>query len=297
MTQPEGYDDGSGRVCKLKRSLYGLKQSPRCCNNRFDAFMKEKKFKQSVSDACIYIRQTESRKLIVAIYVDDGLIPGSSQAEVDIFLEELKSEFKITNGSLESFLGMSVQRRESGFFINQRIYTEKILQRFGMINCNPAKTPVESYASDQGESCALDKKIPYRSTIGSLMYVAYETRPDIVYAVSRAARSMTQPTTLDCTAVKRIFRYLKGTMDVGLLYQSSTKGLCAYSDADFAGDISTRRSTNGFVSLIGDTAVSWTSQLQKSVALSTTEAKFVAASEGAKELVWLDRLLSEIHPN
>uniref|UniRef100_A0ABD2WYY7 Integrase catalytic domain-containing protein n=1 Tax=Trichogramma kaykai TaxID=54128 RepID=A0ABD2WYY7_9HYME len=239
----------------------------------------------------------ESRKLIVAIYVDDGLIPGSSQAEVDIFLEELKSEFKITNGSLESFLGMSVQRRESGFFINQRIYTEKILQRFGMINCNPAKTPVESYASDQGESCALDKKIPYRSTIGSLMYVAYETRPDIVYAVSRAARSMTQPTTLDCTAVKRIFRYLKGTMDVGLLYQSSTKGLCAYSDADFAGDISTRRSTNGFVSLIGDTAVSWTSQLQKSVALSTTEAKFVAASEGAKELVWLDRLLSEIHPN
>lgn len=105
---------------------------------------------------------------------------------------------------------------------------------------------------------------------------------------------MAEPTTSDWISVKRIFRYLHGTSDLGLLYTSNGNGLHAYSDADFAGDAKTRRSTNGFVSLINGTAVSWTSQLQKSVSLSTTEAEFVAASEGAKELVWLKRLSFEI---
>lgn len=293
MIQPQGFDDGSGRVCRLKKSLYGLKQSPRCWNNKFHSFMEKNCFVRSTADPCIYVRQSKDEKLLIAIYVDDGLIAGSSQTEVDSFLKLLTTEFKITVGSLDSFLGMQIEQRESGFFVSQRSYVQKILHRFSMVDCKPTKTPAINDQSDNASYAVLDTSVPYRSAVGSLMYLACATRPDIVFAVSKAARSMTAPTSLDWTSVKRIFRYLRGTSNFGLFYTSSGGGLCAYSDADFAGDLKTRRSTNGFVSLIGGTAVSWRSQLQKSVALSTTEAEFVAASEGAKELVWLKRLLME----
>jgi hypothetical protein len=294
MTQPQGFDDGSGRVCRLRKSLYGLKQSPRCWNNKFHSFMEKSGFVRSTADPCIYIRQSGTEKLIVAIYVDDGLIAGSTQEAVDSFLRLLTSEFKITVGSLDSFLGMQIEQRESGIFVSQSTYVEKVLQRFEMADSKPQKTPADTHQSDKVPNEPLDSSIPYRSAVGSLMYLACATRPDIAFAVSKAARSMAEPTSNDWVSVKRIFRYLRGTKTSGLLYTSAGGDLCAYSDADFAGDTKTRRSTNGFVSLVGGTAVSWTSQLQKSVALSTTEAEFVAASEGAKELVWLTRLLFEI---
>lgn len=294
MTQPQGFDDGTGRVCRLKKSLYGLKQSPRCWNNKFHSFMRKSGFLRSTADPCIYVRLKEGEKLMVAIYVDDGLIAGSSQTTVDSFLELLTSEFKITVGSLDSFLGMQIERHDSGFFLSQRAYVERILQRFDMIDCKSVKTPAESQQPDSSSNAALESPNQYRSVVGSLLYLACATRPDIAYAVSRVARSMTNPNASDWAHVKRILRYLRGTSGLGLLYTSTTDRLRGYSDADFAGDVNTRRSTNGFVTVLNGTAVSWTSQLQKSVALSTTEAEFVAASEGAKELVWLTRLLSEI---
>lgn len=294
MTQPEGFDDGSGRVCRLKKSLYGLKQSPRCWNDKFNSFMVENDFIRSTADPCIYVRSREKEKLLVAIYVDDGLIAGSTNNAVNKFLDLLKSKFQITIGSLDSFLGMQIEQRESSLFVSQTAYTEKILQRFDMAESKPMNTPAENNRSENQSMNPIEKSIPYRSAVGSLMYLACATRPDIAYAVSKVARSMAEPTSADWISVKRIFRYLRGTTNHGLLYTSSEDELCAYSDADLAGDPGTRRSTNGFVSLIGGTAVSWTSQLQKSVALSTTEAEFVAASEGAKELIWLKRLLNEI---
>lgn len=256
--------------------------------------MEKNDFVRSTADPCIYIRQKETEKLLVAIYVDDGLIAGSSQEAVNLFLKMLKKEFKITIGSLDSFLGMQIRKREDGLFVSQQAYTEKVLQRFGMTDSKSTKTPAEKGQPGDVPNGTLDESIPFRSAVGSLMYLACATRPDIAYAVSRVSRSMAEPTSADWASVKRIFRYLRGTSNFGLLYTSSDDELCAYSDADFAGDVKTRRSTNGFVSLIGNSAVSWTSQLQKSVALSTTEAEFVAASEGAKELTWLNRLLSEI---
>lgn len=294
MRQPQGFDDGSGFVCRLKKAAYGLKQSPRCWNNELNSFMEKNGFIRSTADPCVYTRTRRGEKLLVAIYVDDGLIAGSSQTVVDSFLELLTSKFKITIGSLDSFLGMQIEQRESGFFLSQRVYVEKILQRFEMASCKSVKTPADNEKPDNSNDGPLDKSIPYCSAVGSLLYLACATRPDIAFAVSRVARAMANPARFDWLCVKRIFRYLRGTSALGLFYTSAAGGLCAYSDADFGGDVKTRRSTNGFVSLIGGTAVSWTSQLQKSVALSTTEAEFVAASEGAKELVWLNRLLSEI---
>ncbi|CAB0040014.1 unnamed protein product [Trichogramma brassicae] len=226
---------------------------------------------------------------------DDGLIAGSTQSAVDSFLKLLTSEFRITTGSLDSFLGMHIQKHKSGFAITQRTYAKKILERFEISKCNVSKTFVINQQLSTGENDTLDGKIPYRSAVGSLMYLCCATRPDIAYAVSRAARALSSPTHQDWIAVKQIFRYTKSTIYFGLYYTSSITGLCVYTDADYAGDLKTRRSTNGFVAMIRHAAVSWTSQLQKSVALSTTKTEFVAASEEAKELVWLNRLMSEIN--
>ena len=277
------------KLCLNKQCLNTIVNGSRVCPDSpaFDVEPSEK-------EGCIYIRQTKTGKLIVGIYVDDGLIVGSTQEEINSFLRLLTSEFKVTVGPLDSFLGMQIQQRESGYFVSQRVYVEKILQGFGMAGCNSSKTPAENQHTDEENNGALDSSIQYRSAVGSLMYLACATRPDTADSVSKAARSMAEPTILDWLSVKRIFRYLRGTIDFGLNYKFRSGELCAYSDADFAGDLSIQRSTNGFISLIGGTAVSWTSQLQKSVALSTSEAEFVAASEGAKELVWLKRLLSEI---
>ncbi|XP_047116008.1 secreted RxLR effector protein 161-like [Schistocerca piceifrons] len=125
------------------------------------------------------------------------------------------------------------------------------------------------------------------------MYLSTVTRPDITFAVNKAARAMEKPTTEDWNRVKRIFRYLKGTLNFGIVYNKKEE-LKIYADADFAGDNRTRRSTTGILAKYSGGAVSWTSQLQKVVATSTTEAEIIAASEGAKELVWLRRLLSEL---
>ena len=140
-------------------------------------------------------------------------------------------------------------------------------------------------------------KVPYREAVGSLMYLATATRPDIAFAVSKAARVMVRPAEKNWNDVKRIFRYLRLTSNYGIKYTTGSGELNVFSDADFAGDKATRRSTTGVLAIFANGALSWTSQLQRTTDLSTTEAEIIAASEGAKELVWLKRLLSELLPD
>uniref|UniRef100_A0ABD2WT57 Integrase catalytic domain-containing protein n=1 Tax=Trichogramma kaykai TaxID=54128 RepID=A0ABD2WT57_9HYME len=243
------------------------------------------------------VARYDSIRALIAIAANERLTLGQFDIKSAFLYGKIDSEIYMTQpqGFDDGSGRGHWTRSSSGFAITQRTYAKKILERFGMSECNVAKTPVINQQFSTGENDTLDEKIPYRSAVGSLMYLCCATSPDIAFAVSRAARALSSPTHQDWIAVKRIFRYIKGTIDFGLCYTSSTKGLCAYTDADYAGDLKTRRSTNGFVAMIGHAAVSWTSQLQKSVALSTTEAEFVAASEGAKELVWLNRLMSEIN--
>ncbi|KFD66793.1 LOW QUALITY PROTEIN: hypothetical protein M514_20937, partial [Trichuris suis] len=219
MKQPEGFDDGSGRVCKLQRSLYGLKQAPRCWNTRFKEFIRKQKLEQCHADPCLFVRIENGKKLIVAIYVDDGLVAGSSNEEVKQFLEELQREFKITVGSLDCFLGMQIQRRKDGsVFVCQKGYCEKILNKFNMAGANKVSTPCVKHTQETEE--VLDDNTPYRSAVGSLMYLAIATRPDIAFAVSTASQKLESPTKADWEAVKRIFKYLRGTTDFGILYKA-----------------------------------------------------------------------------
>lgn len=172
------------------------------------------------------------------------------------------------------------------------------MKQFGMQDCRPCATPIISSekAAENDSAEGEEIKFPYRSAVGALMYLMTGTRPDISYAVGVASRCLENPTRSDITQVKRIFRYLRGTMDFGIVYKAQVdkNSFMCYSDADHAGDKSSGRSTTGVVCIYSGGAVSWLSQRQVSVAISTTEAEIVAASEAAREVIWLKRLLNDI---
>lgn len=297
MKQPEGFSDETAKVCKLNKSLYGLKQAPRCWNARFGTFLKKHGFKQSDSDPCLFILERGKKKLLLALYVDDGIVAATDKDELSVFEEKLKSEFKIVTKPATYFLGIEIDQKSDGSIkIGQATYTRKVLNQFGMSDCRPCVTPIIS--SEKAESNDSDESVefPYRSAVGALMYLMTGTRPDIAFAVSVVSRNLENPTHSNVIQVKRILRYLRGTTDTGIVYkpQHMKSTLLCYSDADHAGDETTCRSTTGVICVYAEGAISWLSQRQASVAISTTEAEIVAASEAAREILWLKRLLSEI---
>ena len=302
MKQPEGFSDNSDRVCKLKRSLYGLKQAPRCWNRRFGSYLQKLGFQQSDADPCLFILEKDSKKLLLALYVDDGIVAATDEHELLDLAAKLKSEFKIVTKPATYFLGVEINQRSDGSVkISQGAYTKKLLDQFGMSECRPCVTPIISsentVVNEKVDSTETESvKFPYRSAVGALMYLMTTTRPDIAYAVSVVSRKLENPTNGDVVQVKRIFRYLRGTADVGIVYkpEQHRNTLLCYSDADHAGDKSSSRSTTGVVCIYSGGAISWLSQRQSSVAISTTEAEIVAASEAAREVVWLKRLLNEL---
>lgn len=295
MHQPEGYGDGSGRVCRLKRSLYGLKQAPRCWNEKFSSYIIELGFKRSDSDSCLFVRQRGDKKMFFVLYVDDGLIAGDDQEEINQLIDDLRKKFKITSKPASYFLGLEIYQEQDGSVrVDQTHYTEKLLERFNMSCCKAVTTPIVK--DNDAEESPLNKEFPYREAVGALMFLMCGTRPDIAYAVSVASRNLENPTDRDVLRVKRILRYLRGTTEYGLHYKRKhRKGVIdCYSDADHGGDLKTARSTSGVLCLYSGAPICWISQRQPSVAISTTEAEIVAASEAAREIVWVKRLLTEL---
>jgi transposase InsO family protein len=297
MRQPQGYEDGTSKVCQLKRSLYGLKQAPRCWNKRFGDFLQRHGFKASDADPCLYIRERGGRKLILVIYVDDGLLAATDQREMEIFIEELKSEFKIVSKKADYFLGLEIEHEEKFIKIHQKTYAKKILERFNFSECKPVSTPMlKGTEISTSEKDNQAQKFPYRQAVGALMYLMLGTRPDLAYSVEFISRTLENPTREDVIRVKRVFRYIAGTLDLGIVYRSNVDEgfLDVYSDADFGGCTSTGRSTSGVIVRYAGGAISWMSQRQPVVATSTTEAEIIAANEGAKEAIWLSRLFRGI---
>lgn len=248
----------------------------------------------------VYIGHFKKVFVFLALYVDDGLLFAESREVLDEVLDALRSSFEITRGSPSSFAGMEIERDRNKrvIFVHQRRYIERILSRFGMKDARPVCTPADPHFigvlnNESNSDSVVD--CPYREAIGSLIFLVQLTRPDLTYIVNFSSRFLSCPLDEHWRAVKRIFRYLRGTMDFGIKYQGRNDVmLIGYSDADYAGDIVTRRSTTGYIFMISGGAVSWTSQRQSMVSLSTTEAEYVAASAASKELVWLRRLLNDI---
>lgn len=298
MDQPEGFEDDSGRVCKLIRSLYGLKQSPRCWNNRFKEILIKFGLVQSEADPCLFFCMSGEDKLIIVLYVDDGLVAATQKSVIQEFLRKLEMEFKITREPLGCFLNMLIEREEDGSIrLSQKVYAENLLQKFNMAEANAVSTPIDKYVQLE-EKTGVRTSAPYREVVGCLMYLAVATRPDIAFAVNYASQFLEDPEDVHWLLVKRILRYVKGSTSVGIRYEAGSKGsvLKAFSDADYAGQSDTRRSVSGIVFMYSGGPISWASRRQECVSLSTTEAEYVAASEAARESVWLSRLFAEVSP-
>lgn len=297
MKQPVGYDDGSGKVCKLVKALYGLKQASRCWNTKFTSFIKRFDFTVCEAEPCVFTRKQNSELIILAIYVDDGLIASTNEECVKPVIEHLQRMFEIKVSNANYYLGFEIHHRSDGsIHVNQSAYTRKVLNRFGFSDANPVSTPVNN---QQLLSAVEDKKsitFPYRAAVGSLMYLAVGTRPDIAFGVSLVSRFLDCAAEIHVTAVKRILKYLKGTQDYGIFFDSNPNEFkfFAYSDADYAGDLVTRKSTSGSCFLIGGSIISWSSERQRCTAQSTAESEYIAASEATKELVWLRRLIRSL---
>lgn len=302
MKQPEGYEEKGKEqlVCRLKKSIYGLKQSPRCWNIALDTQLKRMGFSQSQSDPCIYYKDADGEKFYMGVYVDDIILAGKSESKIKEVKKDISKKFNTKDlGKLSYFLGMKVEQDEKNgsVWIGQHAYTESLLKKFGMEDCKPVSTPVDissklTQATD--DSLCVDQH-RYQSAIGSLMYLSVSTRPDISFAVSSLARFSSNPTKEHWTALKRLLRYLKGTTMFGILYTKGGASECiGFSDADWAGDTNDRKSTSGYVFMLNGGAVSWSSKKQKCVALSTAEAEYVALSSAAQESIWLRQLLMEL---
>ncbi|XP_042903322.1 uncharacterized protein [Parasteatoda tepidariorum] len=186
---------------------------------------------------------------------------------------------------------------DGGIFIHQEAYCKKILNRFEMNECNSVSTPMEKGSITTDQSEPLPAVVPYREAIDSLMFLAIVSRPDISYAIGVLSQVLDKPQQVHWNMTKRIKRYLKGTEKCGILFQSKKDSqitLQCYTNSDYAGDPLSRRSTSGMIFLSNGGAVSWRSQRQNCIALSTTEAEFVAASQAAKVAIWLGNLLREL---
>lgn len=298
MKQPTGFTvKGKEQcVCKLKRSLYRLKQAPRCWNVTLDQQLKTMGFQQHISDPCLYVSGQTDDLFIIAVYVDDLILATRNERKMNEVKELLAAQFQVKDlGELNYLLGVTVKqdRSNNSIWIGQPTYTSNLLDRFGMLESKAVATPVSStklIQATEGDEL-IDKEL-YQSAIGSLQYLSTMTRPDIAFALSNVAMFNSKPTKEHWIAVKRIFRYLNGIWMFGLLYKRLPKEqeCIRYSDSDWAGNLDDRKSTSGYVFTVGGGAISWKSKKQSCVALSTAEAEYIALSQAAQEAVWLRSL-------
>ena len=228
MEQPPGYVNEVEKdlVCKLKRSIYGLKQSSRCWNSVFKEHMKLIDFKQCAADPCIFVREEGTDLSTIAVYVDDLIIITKTSATIKIIKESLANRFKMNDlGKLSYCLGINVEYDEltKSLWLHQRQYIQSLLERYGLLEAKPSATPADvnvKLMKDDGLSKPVDP-VHYQSMVGSLLYTAMATRPDIAQAVGVVSKFNSCPNEAHLTAVKRIFCYLKGTNNLGLKNEKS----------------------------------------------------------------------------
>ncbi|CAL1391452.1 unnamed protein product [Linum trigynum] len=298
MDQPQGFESVThpGYVCKLKKALYGLKQAPRAWYGKIAEYLDRNGYMLAPADSSLFVKNRQGKLSIVLVYVDDLIITGDDVAVISQIKENLSVRFRMKElGELRHFLGLEVERTKEGLFLCQHKYAKDLLEKYGMLECKPVTTPVEISAklcSTEGKD--LEDRTIYRQLVGSLIYLTL-TRPDISYAVGLVSRFMESPKKPHLEAAKRILRYVKGTVNHGIFYKRGGTGeLVGYCDADYAGDLDTRKSTTGYVFSIGSGPVSWCSKKQSTVALSTTEAEYKASAMAAQECVWLVQLLQNL---
>ncbi|KAL4582843.1 hypothetical protein LXL04_007404 [Taraxacum kok-saghyz] len=296
MRPPRGVDHPPGHVCHLQKALYGLKQAPRAWFEKFSTTVLSLGFSSSPYDSGLFTRTTETGTILLLLYVDDMIITGSDNTGILQLKQSLSSCFQMKDlGNLHYFLGLEVLADTSGIYLCQAKYISDLLSRSGLTDAKVASTPLEPNTHLVPQSgTPLNDPTAYRQLVGSLVYLTV-TRPDLAYAVHTVSQFMASPYSNHYAAVLRILRYLKGTMFHGLHFSSkSSLVLKAFSDADWDGDLTDRRSTTGYCFFLGDSLISWRSKKQSLTARSSTESEYRALADTTQELVWLRWLLADM---
>lgn len=288
MEQPEGFE---------KKSICGLKQSGRNWNAMLHTCLIENDFVQNSADTCVYTRERNNEKVILIIWVDDLIIAANNESVLKNVKRMLAERFKMKDmGKLKHFLGIDFEQADDVLKMSQERFVKKVLDRFGMQDCKSRETPCEPklvYTENAGK---MQEPRKYREAVGSFIYLSTCTRPDISFVVSKLSQHFAEPTVEHWNTVKRVFRYLKGTMEKGLYFrrnETEKLGLRVYSDADWASDSADRRSYCASLSE-GSSLISWKTRKQQTVALSTCEAEYVTLASAIQECIYLEQLLSGI---
>ena len=307
MIQPKSFVDPKdvNKVCKLQRSIYGLKQASRSWNLHFDEVIKGFGFVQTYGEACIYKKVSGSSIAFLILYVDDILLIGNDVELLKSVKDYLNNKFSMKDlGEAAYILGIKIYRDRSRRLIglSQSTYLDKILKKFRMDESKKGFLPMlqgMKLSKTQSPATTEDREVmenvPYASAIGSIMYAMLCTRPDVAHAISLTSRYQSDPGLEHWTAVKNIFKYLRRTKDMFLVYGGEEELVAkCYVDASFDTDTDDSKSQSGYVFLMNGAAVSWRSSKQPVVAASSMEAEYVAASEAAQEAVWMKEFITEL---
>ncbi|GJS13629.1 ribonuclease H-like domain-containing protein [Tanacetum coccineum] len=299
MRPPEA---SGNKVCRLKKSLYGLKQAPRQWNAKLTSTLVENGFSQSKSDYSLYTKSDKGVFLALLVYVDDIIITGNSVSEIEKFKVFLKSKFLIKDlGKLKYFLGIQVIDTKKGICLNQRKYVLDLLSEYGMLACIPAKTPLMSKLIISNEASekdhVLDNITDYQKLMGKLIYLT-NARPDISYVVHCLSQFMHSPLNSHLKIAFKILRYLKRCPGLGIhITKTSSMFLNAYSDADWAKCVITRKSVTCYCVFLNDSLVSWKSKKQNTLSKSSTEAEYRALASVTSEVIWILKILKDLNFN
>ncbi|GJS20416.1 retrovirus-related pol polyprotein from transposon TNT 1-94 [Tanacetum coccineum] len=297
VSQPEGFvdQDNPSLMYKLKKALYGFKQAPRAWYDMLSSFLISQHFSKGAVDLTLFTRKVGNDLLLVQIYVDDIIFAITNTAMCNEFANQMTTKFKMSMiRKMSFFLGLQISQSPRGIFINQSKYAFEIVKKYGMLTSDSVNTPMveKSKLDEDLQGKPIDATL-YHGMIGSLMYLT-SSRPDLIYAVCLCARYQTKPTEKHLNEVKRIFQYLKGTINMGLWYSKDTgMSMTAYADVDHAGCQDTRLSISGSAQFLGDKLVSWSSKKQKCTAISSTETEYISLSGCCAQILWMRSQLTD----
>ncbi|GJT30402.1 ribonuclease H-like domain, reverse transcriptase, RNA-dependent DNA polymerase [Tanacetum coccineum] len=298
VTQPEGFikREDNGKVYRLIKALYGLRQAPRAWNIKLDNTLKSLDFKKCALEQAIYTKTSRDLTLLIGVYVDDLIITGTPKKEIDKVKAQMEENFEMSDlGLLAYYLGIEVTQTSGDISIKQTAYANKILKEAGMIDCNETLIPMDPGTKlTKITEGTMVNSTEYRSLIGCLRYLLH-TRPDLSYSVGLLSRFMQEPREQHMKAIRQVLRYVKGTKDYGITYKhNGGDKIHGFSDSSYGVNTQEGKGTTGIIFYYGESPISWSTQKQATVALSSCESEFIAATTAATQALWLKRLLSKL---
>jgi hypothetical protein len=310
MKQPPGYvnPEFPNHVLRLVKNLYGLKQAPRIWHQALDKFLKSIGFTSNAADPCLYFKWTNGALSMISLHVDDLAIACDKESDLILLKSQLNNQYQMTDeGRIKHHLGMDIDydRSTGSIYMSNRSYISSLLSSYNMQDALPVSTPMDTNTLSASD-CPLPgspqhlamQKVPYRECVAKLASLARTVRPDLTYSVNAVSRYMANPGHIHWNAVKRILRFLKSTPDQPLDLTQRDKinplSLSCYVDANYAGDTDTSRSTSGYIIYLGSALVSWSSQLQSTIATSSTHSEHLATYYSITDVVWHRNLLESL---